>query len=75
VSSSSTSSSFSGDVLCDILIVCDVEWRVPSPGVLPVPKIVICVTARGSLGSTAAFFKESIRRDAMIGTKIGCILC
>ena len=51
----------------------NMEWRVPSPGDLPVLKSVIDGTAH-VLGSAAAFFKESMRRDAMTGTKIGCNL-
>ena len=49
------------------------ERRVPSPAGLPVLKLAMVGTVH-VLGSAAAFFKESMRRDAMTGTKIGCNL-
>lgn len=65
---SSISSSFGlegvPDGSCDTF---DTKWRVPSPR-----DLLLAMVARDhdSAGWTAAFFKESKRRTAMIGMKV-----
>lgn len=54
-------------VSCDPPAAGDVKWRVPPPGDLPVPKLLMVMTAHGPLGPAAAFFTESMRRDAITG--------
>ena len=70
---SSTSPSFDGlrvpEISCDPLSVQDAKRIVPTSGVFPLPKLVIVMRDHGTAGSAAAFFKESMRRDAMTGTK------
>ena len=41
-----------------------------SSGVVPLPKLVMVERDHGAYGRAAAFFKESMRRDAMVGTRI-----
>lgn len=48
------------------LKACDAKRRVLSPDVIS----PLAVRDHGPIGSTAAFFNESMRRDAMIGVMI-----
>ena len=50
----------------DVSVVDDAKRTVSFPGGL-LKLVVMVVTAHGPLGSAAAFFKESMRRVAMIG--------
>jgi hypothetical protein len=73
--SSSTSSPFGGvEAPRDALNIRDTNLRVPFGG-FPVLASVMVATDHGPVGSAAAFFNESMRCVATIGTKIGCILC
>ena len=51
----------------------DANWTVLSPVDPPRP-VVMVPRDHAPMGSTAAFFKESMRRDAMTGTKIVFVL-
>lgn len=73
---SSISSSFGrvevAEVSCDpssTRSVDSVEWGVPSCCNFPLPVLVMVVSDHPPFGLTAAFFKESIRRVAMMGMK------
>jgi len=59
---------------CDSLGTCDAKRMVPSCGPAPLP--VPCMVARdhGPIGSAAAFFRESMRRVAMIGMRTASAL-
>ena len=57
---------------CDPRGNCDAKWRVPS--VVSLPTSVIVARDHCSFGSLAASFRESMRRDAMTGTKIAFAL-
>ena len=76
--SSSISSSFGGagvsEISCDLPSNGDAKLEALSSSDPPAPKLVMVVRDHGPVGSSAAFFKESMRRDAMTGTKIGCTL-
>jgi len=72
VYSSSISSSFLGvsGVSCDQINVGGTRWGVP-PSAAPLPpEYDVVVWDHGTLGLMAAFLKESMRRDAIIGVKI-----
>jgi hypothetical protein len=55
------------EVLCDSSKARDAKRMVSIPRVA-LPESVIVATDHGPCGSMAAFFKESMRRDAMMGT-------
>ena len=50
------------------------KWISLSSIDLPQLGLVIVSSDHTTIGPTAAFFKESMRRDAMIGTKIEFVL-
>jgi len=51
-------------------ISCGAKWMVMSSDVVLLPKSDIVERDHEAYGSAAAFFRESMRRDAMVGTKI-----
>ena len=64
----------SSEISCNPLDARDAEWMVPSPVSPPWLIVVMVSRDHAPFGSTAAFFRESMRRDAMTGTKIVFIL-
>lgn len=57
------------EVPCDPLSVRGAKRMVMSSGVAPLPILDMVKRDHGTDGSMAAFFKESMSRDIMIGTK------
>ena len=59
-----------GEISSNLLGTCGVEPAVSSPVDLPRLTVDIVLKDRNPFSSTAASFKESMRRDAMTGAKI-----
>lgn len=55
------------EISCDPSSAHDAKWMVSS--VVLLPESLMVLRDHGTFGSMAAFFKESMRRDAIIGTK------
>ena len=57
-------------MLCHPLGTRDGELMIPPPVDLPWFMLVMVLRDHGIFGWAAAFFKESMRRDAMTGTRV-----
>lgn len=58
-------------ISCGALGVHDAKWIVTRSGAAPLLReLVIVERDHGVCGPAAAFFKESMRRDAIVGTRI-----
>jgi len=57
-------------VSCDPPSTPDAKWRVPSSGGFPLTISCMAARDRGPASLAAFLFKESMRRDAMIGMRI-----
>ena len=69
------SSSFGGaEISHDPPSFCDVKSGVASVGGRSTLRVVMVATGHAPVGSAATFFKDSMRREAMSGTNIGCTL-
>ena len=56
--------------MCGLLSVRGAKRMALSPGDLPLPELVMVVRDHTTPDLTAAFFNESMRRDAIIGERI-----
>lgn len=78
MASSSISSSFGlvevSAVSCSSLGTCGAKRMTLSSADLPRLELVMVSSDHTTFGPAAAFFKESMRRDAMTGTKIEFVL-
>lgn len=68
--SSSIPSSLCAEDSCNLLGGGGAGCAAPPRAGLPEPELVMVSNDHATLGSTVAFFKESMRREAMIGTRI-----
>jgi len=74
IGSSSISPSFGrskvSEIWRDTSNVCSVKRVTPCSCIVPLSTSDMVERDHGTVGSAAAFFRESMRRDAMIGTRV-----